>query len=124
MSNFCVTEFVKVMIHGKKEGNKEVNTIANNLTKKTLIEGVEVKILKVCPDKEYDFDNFFYDIREKITLYNSGWGDTLHQVIMKNHRIKYILSFDGKDFEIIPDIQVVSPLSFKSEMTVNKNGNI
>lgn len=113
ISMWTINEFVKVMINEKRKLPKEINKIANNLVQKTIIEKTELEILGVCPDSEYTFNDFFYDVREVMTLYNPGFGDAFHSVIMRNHSIKEILSLDGKDdFNIIPGITVIPPATF------------
>ena len=45
-----------------------------------------------------------------MNLYNPGWADAVHCVIMKNNGIKEILSTDEKeDFEIVPGIALIHP---------------
>ena len=67
----------------------------------------------VSPDKNYDFDRFFYDVREGILQYHSGVGDVIHSVIMKNNGVDFILTFDEKDdFKQIPGLTVFHPKDF------------
>ena len=55
-------------------------------------------ISEVSPQKDYDFAEFFYHVRQSILKYHSGVGDVIHSVIMKNNRpITEILTFDEKD---------------------------
>ena len=110
LSMWTVTEMVQILINQKGMGRKKVAEIANNLLREIKMEGLEIKIVSVSPRDGYTFDDFFYDVREKMILYNPGWGDAIHGVIMRNNGIKEILTFDGKDdFKIMPGLTVIHP---------------
>jgi len=71
-------------------------------------------ITEVSPRKDYDFSEFFYHVRQGILKYHSGVGDIIHSVIMKNHSISEILTFDEKnDFKQIPGLTVLHPRDIK-----------
>jgi predicted nucleic acid-binding protein len=109
-SIWTITEMAKVLINEKKMSNKIVAEIANEFTNNHKLGEFRVEILNVHPKKSYRFNNFFDDIREKMILYNPGFGDTIHIVIMKNNNIIEILTFDAKkDFKIIPGIVAIDP---------------
>lgn len=66
--------------------------------------------MRSSPEKDYDFAEFFYSVRQGILRYHSGVGDVIHSVIMKNNEITNILAFDEKsDFKQIPDLTVMHP---------------
>jgi predicted nucleic acid-binding protein len=113
MSMWTITEFVKVMINTKDIKPREVNKIATELARSTSIKGQEINMIKASPVQGYNCDNLFYGVREIMTLYNPGFGDAFQAVIMRNHGIKEILSFDRKDdFQIIPELTVIDPRTF------------
>lgn len=66
--------------------------------------------VEVSPEKDYDFAEFFYHVKQGILKYHSGVGDLIHAVIMKNNGLREILTFDEKDdFKQIPDLTVLHP---------------
>jgi predicted nucleic acid-binding protein len=80
------------------------------------LRDLKIKFVEVSPKSDYDFTEFFYHIRRGILRYHSGVGDIIHSVIMKNNRIKDILTFDEKDdFKQIPDLTVLHPKIIKRE---------
>jgi predicted nucleic acid-binding protein len=109
-SIWTITEMAKVLINEKKMSNKIVASIVNEFVNTNKLGEFKVGILEVHPKKGYKFNNFFDDVREKMILYNPGWGDAIHSVIMKNNNINEILTLDDKkDFKIIPKIIVIDP---------------
>lgn len=76
--------------------------------------GLKLLFLEVSPDKDYDFTEFFYHVRQGILRYHSGVGDLIHSVVMKNNGVADILTFDEKDdFKQIPDLTVLHPKDIK-----------
>ena len=62
------------------------------------------------PNPKYTFDKFWADVGQNMNLYNPGWGDSMHCVIMKNNDVENILSLDAKDdFELVPGINLFHP---------------
>jgi len=123
-SIWTITEMAKALINQKKMSNKIVASIVNEVVSTNKLAEFEVEILEVHPKKGYGFNNFFDDVREKMILYNPGWGDAIHSVIMKNNNINEILTLDGKkDFKIIPGIIVVDPKDIVLSNNVISKGN-
>jgi len=111
-SAWAVTEMVNILISSKKIEPGEVSRIERRLLAHG-VGGVPVRRLNVSPDPTYDFTRFFADVREGILRYHSGVGDVIHSVIMKNHGIDSILTFDEKsDFKQIPGLTVIHPRNF------------
>jgi predicted nucleic acid-binding protein len=109
-SHWAVAEMVKVLILRLKFKNKYVLQCEAELLNKMRLGEVKIEFIDVSNKKEYDFKEFFYDVRKGILRYNSGVGDTIHSVIMKNNKIKGILTFDEKeDFKKIPGLVVIHP---------------
>lgn len=118
-SMWTITEMVKVLILTIKMDSQKVSEIEKDLTNETRFLGMKLHFAEVSPIKNYDFKEFFYHIRKGILEYNSGWGDIIHSIIMKNNGISNILTFDGKDdFKKIPGFTVISPKDVK--VTTNK----
>ena len=108
-SIWAVTEMVNVLISSKRIDPNRVNEIERRLSVESF-GNLRVKILEVSPDLAYSFSNFFADVRLGILSYHSGVGDVIHSVIMKNHGIEHILTFDEKnDFKQIPGLTVFHP---------------
>ncbi|MFA5652025.1 MAG: PIN domain-containing protein [Candidatus Paceibacterota bacterium] len=113
-SMWTITEMVKVLIINIKMDAQKVSEIENDLINERRMLGIKIHFAEVSPLKEYDFKEFFYHIRKGILTYDSGWGDVMHSIIMKNNRIENILTFDGKDdFKKIPGLTVINPKDIK-----------
>jgi len=111
-SAWAVTEMVNILISSKKMDPAEVAGIERRLFTESF-GGSKLHFRNVSPEKEYGFTHFFADVREAILRYHSGVGDVIHSVIMKNHGIEYILTFDEKgDFKQIPGLTVLHPRDF------------
>ncbi len=113
-SMWTITEMVKVLILNIKMEPQKVSDIENDIINERRFLGQKIHFAEVSPIKEYDFKEFFYHIRKSILIYNSGVGDTVHTIIMKNNGIDNILTFDGKDdFKKIPGLTVLHPRDIK-----------
>ena len=83
----------------------EVAEIESQLVSERRLKNLKISFLEVSPEKDYDFAEFFYHVRQGVLRYHSGVGDIIHSVIMKNNGIGDILTFDEKDdFKQIPDL--------------------
>jgi predicted nucleic acid-binding protein len=109
-SMWAVTEMVNILVSKKKMDRGEVAQIENQLRSEKRLKGLKICFVKVSPQEGYDFEEFFYHVRQGILKYHSGVGDIIHSVIMKNNGIATILTFDEKDdFKQIPDLTVMHP---------------
>ena len=109
-SIWAITEMVNILISQKKIALEMVGEIESQLMSERRLKGHKIQLVEVSPDKDYDFSEFFYHVRQSILKYHSGVGDTIHSVIMKNNGITDILTFDEKDdFKKIPDLTVFHP---------------
>jgi predicted nucleic acid-binding protein len=112
-SMWSVTEMVNVLISSKKMEPARVARIEARLYTGGLAN-LKLHILAVSPNHSYEFAAFFQDVRIGILKYHSGVGDVIHSVIMKNHGIDRILTFDEKDdFKQIPGLKVIHPRDVK-----------
>lgn len=113
-SMWAVTEMVNVLISNKKMDRGEVFEIESQLVSERRLMNLKIHFAEVSPNKDYDFAEFFYHVRQGILKYHSGVGDIIHSVIMKNNGITDILTFDEKDdFKQIPDLTVFHPKDIK-----------
>lgn len=115
-STWAVTEMVNVLVSSKKMDRGHVAELENELVNEKRLRGLKIYFVEVSPRKDYDFIEFFFQIRQGIIRYHSGIGDIIHSVIMKNNNIVNILTFDEKnDFKQIPDLTVLHPKDIKIE---------
>jgi len=109
-SMWAITEMINILVSHKKMARGEVAEIETQLVSERRLNDLKIHFLDVSPREDYDFDEFFYHVRQGILRYHSGVGDVIHSVIMKNHNIADILTFDEKDdFKAIPDLTVLHP---------------
>jgi predicted nucleic acid-binding protein len=109
-SMWAVTEMVNILVSRKKMDRGEVAEIESQLVSERRLKNLKISFLEVSPEKDYDFAEFFYHVRQGVLKYHSGVGDIIHSVIMKNNGISDILTFDEKDdFKQIPDLTVLHP---------------
>jgi predicted nucleic acid-binding protein len=113
-SIWAITEMVNILVSQKKMLLGTVAEIESQLMSERRLKNLKIQLVEVSPDKEYDFAEFFYHVRQSILKYHSGVGDTIHSVIMKNNGITDILTFDEKDdFKQIPGLTVLHPKDIK-----------
>ena len=113
-SIWAITEMVNILISQKKMPLAAVGEIESQLMSERRLKNLKIQLVEVSPDKDYDFSEFFYHVRQSILKYHSGVGDTIHSVIMKNNGITDILTFDEKDdFKQIPGLTVLHPKDIK-----------
>jgi len=113
-SIWAITEMVNILVSQKKMPLGAVAEIESQLMSERRLKSLKILLVEVSPDKDYDFAEFFYHVRQSILKYHSGVGDTIHSVIMKNNGITDILTFDEKDdFKQIPGLTVLHPKDIK-----------
>jgi predicted nucleic acid-binding protein len=110
ISMWAITEMVNILVSSKKMDRGAVAELENQLVNVRRLENLKLFLCDVSPQKDYDFGEFFYSVRQGILKYHSGVGDIIHSVIMKNNGIANILTLDEKtDFKQIPDLTVMHP---------------
>jgi predicted nucleic acid-binding protein len=115
-SMWAVTEMVNILVSRKNMDRGIVAEIESQLVSEKRLKNLKIQIVEVSPQKDYDFEEFFYHVKQGILKYHSGVGDVIHSVIMKNHGIADILTFDEKDdFKQIPDLTVLHPRDIRIE---------
>jgi predicted nucleic acid-binding protein len=114
-SVWAVTEMVNILVSRKKMDRGEVAEKESQLVNERRLRGLRIHFVPVSPEKDYDFDEFFYHVRQGILKFHSGVGDVIHSVIMKNNGIENILTFDEKnDFKQIPGLTVLHPKDIRT----------
>ena len=105
---------VNILVSGKKMDRGEVAELESQLVSERRLKDLKISFAEVSPQKDYDFAEFFWHVRQGILKYHSGVGDIIHSVIMKNNGITEILTFDEKDdFKQIPGLTVLHPKDIK-----------
>lgn len=113
-SMWAVTEMVNILVSNKKMDRGEVAQVESQLVSERRLKDLKIFFAEVSPQKDYDFTEFFWHVRQGILKYHSGVGDVIHSVIMKNNGITEILTFDEKDdFKQIPGLTVLHPRDIK-----------
>lgn len=113
-SMWAVTEMANILVSHKKMRPGDVAEIESQLVNEKRLSGLKIHFPDVSPQKDYDFSEFFYHVRQGILKYHAGVGDIIHSIIMKNNAITDILTFDEKDdFKQIPDLTVLHPKDIK-----------
>ncbi len=115
-SMWAVTEMVNILVAHKNMDRGLVAQIESQLVNEKRLKNIKIQFVDVSPQKDYDFAEFFFHVKEGILMYHSGVGDIIHSVIMKNNGVDHILTFDEKDdFKQIPDLTVIHPKNIKIE---------
>lgn len=119
-SMWTVTETINVLRSAKQMDPVKVAEIENQLIHEQRLGRLKIEFVDVSPRKDYDFKEFFYHVRQGILNHHSGVGDVIHSVIMKNNKIRQILTFDDKnDFKQIPGLTVFHPKNIKLDKRRN-----
>jgi predicted nucleic acid-binding protein len=109
-SPWAVTEAVNVLISQKQMDRGDVAQIENQLVQEKRLRNLKITFLEVSPRRDYDFNEFFFHVRQDILRFHSGVGDIIHSIIMRNNEVTEILTFDEKnDFKQIPGLTVLHP---------------
>jgi len=110
-SSWALSEMTNILISRHKMKTPKVSRIEEEFSNKERLGEVKVRLMEASPLGRYSVKEFFYDVRSIILKYNPGVGDAMHSVIMKNHKIKTILTFDKK-FKPTPGVTVLEPHAF------------
>ena len=109
ISPWVIAETVNILINNHNMSNKQVWDIESSLINKKRFGKLKIKILNPKNDsqEDYDFEEFFHDIRETNLKYHPGLADAMHIVIMKNNDVAYVLTFNPDDFKKVEGLIVV-----------------
>lgn len=88
---------------------------------KNKLRTLNLKPLEVCSNKNYGFNDFFNNLAKDLIKYKTGkdrpgLGDIIHIRIMKNNKIKTILTFDNH-FDNMLDIISLNLSTTKTEIS-------
>src|SRR5260370_452103 len=86
-SMWAVTEMVNILVSSKKMDRGVVAEIESQLTNEKRLQNLKIEFVDVSPQEDYDFEEFFYHVKQGILKYHSGVGDVIHSIIMKNNDI-------------------------------------
>ncbi|MBU0460219.1 type II toxin-antitoxin system VapC family toxin [Patescibacteria group bacterium] len=115
-SDFTFTEFLRIVKKLKgfsmKKGYKIVNELTrlNKIGKKYQFKMVEGEDIENA--KEYTLNDFFVSLQEEILNQKKEIGipDSIHIVVMRNNKLKNILTFDTNNgFNNIKKINAINP---------------
>lgn len=112
-SDWTLTEIVKVLRNEYKEKPKKVVEFIQELQREKRIFGVKFSFIEVSQTDEYDFGEFFFHVQKIILEYNNGYADAIHSLIMRNNKVKYILTTDVEGFKGLKGITVLNPITLK-----------
>jgi predicted nucleic acid-binding protein len=113
-SMWALAETINILVsrHGMERGHAA--EIESQFVNQKRLGSLKLCFVDVSPKKDYDFMEFFYDVRQGVLHFHSGVGDIIHSVIMKNNGIEAILTFDEKDdFKQIPGLTAIHPKDVK-----------
>jgi predicted nucleic acid-binding protein len=82
-SLWAVTEMVNILASAKRMDRAVVGDIESQLVSERRIQNLKLHFVEVSPDKDYDFTEFFYHVKQSILKYHSSVSDVIHSVIMK-----------------------------------------
>ncbi len=116
-SDWTLTEVVKVLVYEYKKKPKKVAEYIQELQREKRVFGTKFSFVNVSNKENYDFGEFFFHIQKIMLEYNAGFPDAIHSLIMRNNKIKYILTTDGEGFKGIKGIASINPLSYTENDT-------
>ena len=106
--HWALVEMTKVLTR-KGFSEEKILKFTEKLLRKRRLDDNKIEWLPESPKKNYDFDDFFYDLQENLLEFKKHLADTIHITILMNHNIKYIATFNVEDFEGIDNLTVVDP---------------
>ncbi len=65
-SLWAITEMVNILASAKKMDRAEVGNIESRLVSERRLHNLKIHFVEVSPDKEYDFPEFFYHVKQSI----------------------------------------------------------
>jgi predicted nucleic acid-binding protein len=71
-SIWSITEMVNILVSQKKMPLGTVAEIESQLMSERRLKNLKIQLVEVSPDKNYDFAEFFYHVRQSILKYHSG----------------------------------------------------
>ena len=110
-SDWTLTEIVKVLKREYSIDSQKIGDYIQKIKRERRIGGTKFEFIDISPDKSYDFNEFFYHLQEIMLKYKISLHDAIHNLVMKNHEIKHILTSDS-DFDGLKGIIVLDPSKY------------
>src|SRR3979490_1104489 len=76
-SMWAVTEMVNILVSRKKLHRGTVAEIERQMVSERRLKNLRIDFVEVSPQKDYDFAEFFYHVKQGILKYHSGVGDVI-----------------------------------------------
>jgi len=113
ISSWGISEMKNILLSRQRKSHSEkfAQDCEIDLRSKNRLGDLKIKIIKVNGNKKnYDSEDFFFEVGKVNSKYHPGLGDAIHCVIMENNEIKHIITFDDKDdFKKIEGLFVMNP---------------
>ena len=109
-SDWSLTEIVKILTNEYQVSVKRSADFIQRLKRECRIFNTKFHFIEVSNKRAYDFNEFFFNLQKIILQYpGSGISDSIHSLIMKNKKIKNILTTDS-NFQGNKGIEIINPL--------------
>jgi predicted nucleic acid-binding protein len=69
-SLWAITEMVNILVSAKRMDRASVGDIESQLVSERRIQNLKIHFVEVSPDKDYDFAEFFYHVKQSILKYH------------------------------------------------------
>ena len=112
VSSWALTEAIKVLIIGKEFKKEQVHDSFLKIMQVKRLGELKFDWMPSPKIKDYDLDDFFFSIQEKLLNVRIGVGDTMHIVLMELGGIDTIITFNVGDFSKFENITVIKPENF------------
>ena len=109
VSSWALTEAIKVLIIGKEFKKEQVHDSFLKLMRVKRLGELKFDWMPSPKIKDYDLDDFFYGIQEKLLENRIGVGDIMHVVLMEISGIDSIITFNVNDFSKFGNIKAINP---------------
>lgn len=109
-SDWTLTEIAKVLVNKYKISPKKAGDFIQKLVREKRLFDTKFSFIEVSKNKEYDFNEFFFHLQKIILQYNGGLPDAIHSLVMKNNKIKTILTTDNDFQGSKGGIEIINPI--------------
>lgn len=118
-SHWALAEMVNILICRHKMTQNKVANFEQDLLHTERLGNLKVRVLDASIKNDYTVKEYLYHVRKAVIKFHAGVGDSMHWVVINNHGIDTILTFDKKqDFKQIPGLTVIHPESFVSAVEI------
>lgn len=114
-SYWALAEMVNILICRHKMKENKVANFEKELLNTERLGKLKVRVLDASLQIDYTVKEYLYHVRKAVIKFHAGVGDSMHWVVIDNHGIDTVLTFDNKkDFHQIPGLTVIHPEGFAS----------